>query len=375
MRCENFPDGFILRFQNFCIFATAICRFCIHPIIFVMEYNCKQDHLQVKDCDRRMKLKKFLKDWTLPVSMIIGAVSYLTLAHIPYIIPWKPLMNQMVSVVQPLLLFCMLFLTFCKVRPQDLRIKPWHGWILLLQCGLFGMLSSVLIQMPDNHWRTVVESGMLCLICPTATAAAVVTSKLDGDAGTLTTYTILINLAVALLVPAIIPLIHPNPDFTFWRSFLLIICKVFPLLFCPFLLAMLLRWISPHTIELLTRMKDAPFYLWAVSLSLAIAVTTKTIVHSNCPLLYEVCIALISLASCVLQFSVGRWVGSKYNDKVSAAQATGQKNTVFAIWMGYTFLTPITSLAGGFYSIWHNVYNSFQLYRKERKNNLSGKKI
>lgn len=314
-----------------------------------------------------MKLIKFLKDWTLPVSMIFGGVSYLILAHIPYINPWKPIMNQTVSIVQPLLLFCMLFLTFCRVKPQDLKFRMWHIWILLFQCGLFALLTWILIHMSDSHWQVVIEAGMICMICPTATAAAVVTSKLGGDAGSLTTYTILINFMVAILVPAVVPLIHPNPDLTFWRSFLMIISRVFPLLFCPFLLAMLVRCISPRILEWFTKKKDAPFYLWAVSLSLAIAVTTKIIVHSDCPIFYQAGIAIISLVACILQFSVGRYTGGRYDDKISAAQATGQKNTVFAIWMGYTFMTPITSLAGGFYSIWHNVYNSYQLYRKEKK--------
>jgi BASS family bile acid:Na+ symporter len=39
----------------------------------------------------------------------------------------------------------------------------------------------------------------------------------------------------------------------------------------------------------------------------------------------------------------------------------GQKNTVFAIWLGYTFMTPETAIVGGLYSIWHNIYNSWQL--------------
>ncbi|MCI6725792.1 MAG: transporter, partial [Bacteroidales bacterium] len=48
----------------------------------------------------------------------------------------------------------------------------------------------------------------------------------------------------------------------------------------------------------------------------------------------------------------------------ASCQALGQKNTVFAIWMGYTFLTPVSSLAGGFYSIWHNIFNAWQLDRQ-----------
>lgn len=67
------------------------------------------------------------------------------------------------------------------------------------------------------------------------------------------------------------------------------------------------------------------------------------------------------------QFAIGRTLGKKYDEPLSAGQAAGQKNTIFAIWMSYTFLTPVTSLAGGFYSVWHNIYNSYQLYQK-RKN-------
>ncbi|MDD6943968.1 MAG: transporter, partial [Muribaculaceae bacterium] len=61
----------------------------------------------------------------------------------------------------------------------------------------------------------------------------------------------------------------------------------------------------------------------------------------------------------------GRKIGDRYNDTITAGQAFGQKNTVLAIWMGYTFFTPITSIVGGFYSIWHNIVNSYQLYRHE----------
>ena len=72
----------------------------------------------------------------------------------------------------------------------------------------------------------------------------------------------------------------------------------------------------------------------------------------------------------VLQFYVGKKVGRKYDDTISAGQALGQKNTVLAIWMGYTFFTPVTAVAAGFYSVWHNVFNSYQLYlkRKEEEN-------
>ncbi|MBR6287668.1 MAG: transporter, partial [Bacteroidaceae bacterium] len=68
-----------------------------------------------------------------------------------------------------------------------------------------------------------------------------------------------------------------------------------------------------------------------------------------------------------LQYAIGKVIGSHYGDRISAGQALGQKNTVFAIWMGYTFLSPVTAMAGGFYSIWHNIVNSYQLYKKRNE--------
>ena len=95
--------------------------------------------------------------------------------------------------------------------------------------------------------------------------------------------------------------------------------------------------------------------------------TTRTIIHAEMPIVYQIGVALISLVCCALQFYFGKKIGWKYNDSITAGQALGQKNTVFAIWMGFTFFTPITSIAGGFYSVWHNIVNSYQLYEKRKK--------
>ena len=302
-----------------------------------------------------------LKRQTLPLAMLAGAAGYFIYVSIPALDGTHALAAHFISVVQPLLIFAMLFLTFCKIRPSDLRLCRWHAWLLFFQGGLFLLGALWLRQMPVTPWRIVAEGGLLCIICPTATAAAVVTRKLGGDAGSLTAYTILVNLMVALLVPALVPLIHPSSDMDFWRAFLSIVSKVFPLLFGPFLLATLLRWMRPKWVEWFCRFRDLSFYLWAVALALAIGVTVKSIVHTTCPWQYQAGIAAVSLLACILQFAFGHYVGKKYHDTISATQACGQKNTVFAIWMGYTFMTPVTSIAGGFYSVWHNLWNSWQL--------------
>lgn len=101
------------------------------------------------------------------------------------------------SFLTPYLIFTMLLLTFCKVSPHDLKPKPLHAWLLLIQIA--GALAAYLLLYRFN--KIVAEGVMVCIICPTATAAAVITSKLGGSAASLTTYTLLGNIGAAIAVP------------------------------------------------------------------------------------------------------------------------------------------------------------------------------
>ncbi|MDP4186238.1 MAG: bile acid:sodium symporter [Bacteroidota bacterium] len=313
-----------------------------------------------------MKVMKFLRDWTLPISMLTGLLGYILYVHLPFLDSTHETALHLVGIIQPALIFTMLFLSFCKVNPKELRLQRWHGWLMLVQAGSFALLSLLLIIFPNIPAHVVIEGAMICMICPTATAAVVITDKLGGNATTLTSYTIISNLVAAIVAPLLLPMVHPIAGLTFFKSFCLILSKVFPLLICPFLAACVVRTFFPSLHRKLLLAKDLAFYLWAVALAIAIAVTVRALVHSDVSLMYEIGIGVISLICCLLQFYVGRNIGHQYDDVISAGQGLGQKNTVFAIWMGYTFLTPITAVAGGFYSVWHNTINSYQLYRKRQ---------
>lgn len=323
----------------------------------------------------------------LPIAMLTGASGYLLYHILPE--PFHcagPFLSGAIDFMQPLLIFSMLFLTFCRIEPKDLKPHRWHWWLLLIQgltfTGLGFLALWIMKGLPGDFQDKVVliESAMLCLICPTATAAAVVTRKLGGDVAGITTYTVLINLVTAVLVPLVVPMIHPMQGMDFWTAFSVIVAKIFPLLIFPCLAAWLVRYLAPRIHKTLLQVPDLAFYLWAVALTLAITVTTKAIVHSSMSVDLLMGMAFISLVCCALQFFVGRFVGSRYKPgrpdvssevenrgkavrTVTAGQALGQKNTVFAIWMGYTFMTPETAIVGGLYSIWHNIYNSWQLYK------------
>lgn len=308
---------------------------------------------------------QFIKNWTLPLAMLVGILAYCGFTNIPLLIEVKPYCLKIVSYLTPSLIFAQLLLTFCKVDTSDLLPKVWHVWLLLFQIiGCFVVVAVIeLVPMP-MLWKEAGEGVMICLICPTATAAAVVTGKLGGNAASLTTYTLFSNLAAALVVPLLFPLVEPHSDLTFAVAFLRILGKVFPLLLCPFILSVILRRYFKNVHTCLLGMKDAAFYLWAIALSIVMAQTCKSVIDGDATLFDKMAIALGALLICCIQFAFGKIIGGYYGDRISGGQALGQKNTVLAIWMAVTYLNPLSAIAPGSYVVWQNTINSWQLWKK-----------
>lgn len=292
---------------------------------------------------------KFLKNWTLPVAMLIGAIGY-------------PLFMSL-SFLTPFLIFAMLLLTFCKISPHELKLKPLHIWLLLIQ--ILGSLAVYLLLYRFN--KIVAEGVMVCIICPTATSAAVITSKLGGNTASLTTYTLIGNIGAAIAVPVFFPLIEAHPDISFWESFFVILRKVFPLLILPFILAWVLQKLLPKVHCKLLGYHELAFYLWAFSLAIVTAQTLSSLINNPADGFTEIMIALGALVACCLQFFLGKTIGSVYNDRISGGQALGQKNTILAIWMAHTYLNPLSSVAPGSYVLWQNIINSWQLWKKRKR--------
>ena len=191
-------------------------------------------------------MMRFLRDWTLPIAMAAGAGGYFLFHYAGFLSPLKPAVWTAVDILTPSLIFIQLFLTFCKIDLKDMRLTGWHWVILAFQAISALVMASVLIFVPMNEvYCEIFEGAMVCLICPTATAAAVVTDKLGGNAARITVYNLMSNILAAVFVPVVFPLIEVRAVSGFFPAFLKILSKVFPLLICPFLLAVLLRYVWP----------------------------------------------------------------------------------------------------------------------------------
>ena len=313
-----------------------------------------------------MNFHKFLRTWSLPIAMAGGVIMYLLYTNIPLFDGTHGFVSSVLAVVQPGLIFAMLFVTFCKVNIKELKPSKWHLWLLAFQLLSFIAISLSIAIVPDmpETLRVLLEAAMMCLMCPTATAAAVITARLGGNSASLISYTMQINIAVALVAPLFLALSHPVEGMSLVSSFMLIMGKVFPLLLLPLLCSEIVRRLLPrlHAV-LVTKGRNLPFYLWLVALSLAIAMTSRAIAHSSLSIWVMAGIAAVSLVCCIVQFAFGRFIGRRNGEVIAGGQSLGQKNTVFAIWFACTFLTPVTAIAGGFYSLWHNLVNTWQLYK------------
>ena len=296
---------------------------------------------------------------------MLGISLYFLYRWLDILHPYGHMLNVAASEGQRVVIAFLLFFQFVKISPHDLKIYRWHVYALLFQVLSF-LGFALLLPHFSGVPLILLECAMLCLVCPTASAAGVITDKLGGSLAGTVTYLALINTAATLLIPLVIPVIKPSADLGFWNYVGHLAMKVFPVLVLPGALAWLIRYTTHKLQRVLMRWSRYSFYIWGVGLTLAMLLSTRALVLSNLKL-GDVClIVLVSLAACAVQFALGRSFGNKNveGESITAGQALGQKNTGFLIWLGYNYLTPVTSVAGGLYAIWQNLFNSWQLYRR-----------
>ena len=290
-----------------------------------------------------------LKSILMPVAMVIGALLCRPLAMVE---SWTG------GALTPSLIAAMLFITFCKVDIRAMRLSTIHIWMLAVQ--FLGSIAVYHIVEP-LFGDILAEGAMICVLAPIAMAAVVIGGMLGANVTTMVTYSLICNLATALLAPMIL---HSYGNGT--CTFAEIIGRVAPTLLAPFAVAQLLRWIKPKAAEWVSAHSSLSFYLWLISLILVLGRTTAFIIDTEADITIEIGLAAIALVLCLSQFAIGRTLGRMLGDTVAGGQAVGQKNTILAVWMSLNFLNPIASIAPTAYIIWQNFVNSYQIYRHEK---------
>lgn len=314
-----------------------------------------------------MSFIRFLKDWTLPVAIAVGSVSYLTFRFVPCLDTAGENISRVVDIVFPFTVFLTLLVTFIKVDFHQMRPHRWQIWTQAAQLTLV-VLAAGLVFLSDNdiEQKLLLESMLTCVIAPAASASPVVTGKLGGNISTMTAYVLVSAFFSSLLIPTVFPLLEPSPRLSFFSAFLVILQKVAIVLLLPLALGWLIQHKAPQVQKWVATHPDLGFYCWSFSLAITSGITVKNIFNASVSPALLIWVALFSLAICWIQFAIGRAIGSRFGEKVNSGQAMFQKNTALAIWVSYMYLHPVASLGAGCYVVWQNIINSLELWHFRR---------
>ena len=293
-----------------------------------------------------------IKSYVLPIAIVLGLLLHDYCAAF--------------SVVVPYIVFTILLLTFSAVDIKKLRFKPMFIWIILFQVvvslGGYALLRLL-------HVNEIIAEGVLIgVLCPVAASVAVVSTMLGADRNTVTSYSVIGNLMVSLVAPIYFSFIGVNQDMPFFASFLHILRRIGLVIELPFFIALALQLCIPKANKFLSRYKGLAFYLWAVALFLTLGQTIHFIFLNGKGNWNSILwLGISALLFCIIQFGLGKWIGHKYGDTIAGGQLLGQKNSAMGIWMANHYLHPLAAVFLAFYSVYQNLFNSWQLWRHDKK--------
>lgn len=318
-----------------------------------------------------MKVLSFFRKFALPCSLVLGALGYLIFANVPFLQPLGDSVGPRLVELMPVVLFALLYVTFCKIEIKEMKPKAWHFVLQLIRTSLALLMVIAICLFGKNYEaKVILEGAFICFICPTAAAVAVVTEKLGGSIGSLTTYTVIANIFTMIIIPSLFPMVEKEADVSFLYMSMMVFRNVTTVLVVPLLLALLSRKFLPRFVDKVKSVKDLGFYMWCFNLTILMGETLRNFLHATVSGWILALLLIVPLAVCLVQFAIGKAVGRHWDASISAGQALGQKNTIVGIWLTLTFLNPLAAVAPGAYVVWQNLVNGWQLWYKEKYGKL-----
>lgn len=318
-----------------------------------------------------MKVFSFFRKFALPCSLVLGALGYLIFANVPFLQPLGDAVGPRLVELMPVVLFALLYVTSCKIEIKEMKPKAWHFVLQLIRTSLALLMVIAICLFGKNYEaKVILEGAFICFICPTAAAVAVVTEKLGGSIGSLTTYTVIANIFTMIIIPSLFPMVEKGADVSFLYMSMMVFRNVTTVLVVPLLLALLSRKFLPRFVDKVKSVKDLGFYMWCFNLTILMGETLRNFLHATVSGWILALLLIVPLVVCLVQFAIGKAVGRHWDASISAGQALGQKNTIVGIWLTLTFLNPLAAVAPGAYVVWQNLVNGWQLWYKEKYGRL-----
>lgn len=288
------------------------------------------------------------KSLVLPIAIVIGLLGH-------------SLWGKMLPVV-PYVIFSILTFAFASIDLRKLRPTKLDLWLVAFQAVVSIALYWLGSKVFGNE--IVGEGLMMGVLCPVASSVTVVAAMLGAARKRTISYTIVGNLLVSLIAPVYISLTEHHSNVNMFEAMFTIFTHIASVIALPFFLVLFIQLFIPRVSAFLGRYNGISFYLWAIALLLTLGNTIDFIFKDGGKhTMMIVTLAALSIPVCILQFGVGRLIGSRFGDYVAGGQCLGQKNTAMGIWITNSYLDPLASVLTACYSVCQNLWNSWQIYR------------
>ena len=275
------------------------------------------------------------------------------------------------SVYIQYLLMAMLFFAFLDINIQTQSFHKGVIWVVLANITV--AFSAYWILRPIN--LNLALAAFITGIAPTAIAAPVIISFIQGQVEYVVSAVLLSNVVMSFILPVALPFVVGDVvQISVWQ----VLKPVLVTMFAPLILAQVSKILPAKTQSMIRNGKKISFPLWLLALFIMCAKAAdflrndvtlsqprtlpSVIVRPH----FGIVIAVISLIICILDFSVGAMLGGEHF-RLESSQSLGQKNNSFVIWIALTFINPLVAMGPTFYILYHNIYNSWQIYRFEKR--------
>jgi bile acid:Na+ symporter, BASS family len=283
---------------------------------------------------------------SLVVTMLIGAL-----------LPQASALSFMVQY----LLMVMLFFAFLDIEVNPKNFHKGVLWVLLANLAVAFAAYEVFSRFSADLGL----AAFITAIAPTAISSTVIVSFIEGRVDFMVAAVLLTNITMALVVPIALPfVVGATIPITTWD----VLQPVLITMFAPLILARLVAHLPQNTQSVIRSGKRFSFPLWILNLFIISAKASDFVLRENSSSLVVLGqIAIVSFIICVVNFGLGALLGGRRYWQESS-QALGQKNNSFSIWVALTFISPLAAMGPTFYVLYHNLYNTWQIYRFEKRN-------
>lgn len=261
------------------------------------------------------------------------------------------------------LLMFMFFAVCLQLRPT-LRSLHWTQAANIIYCYALAFTLWLLLRQAGHP--DLALALFFTAITPTATSAPVIVNLLGGNVEYATSAFFTSNLCIFLSLPVALPAVVGN---TTPGVAMEMLQRILAITLMPLLAAAVMRLcLREKAIKTGKFLSPYTFYAWVIVIILVAANASsffrQELGNPTLTSLTITFIALLTLAVCALNFTVGKWLGVK-SFPLECSQALGQKNTSFTIYLALTYVHPVAALGPTCYVLWHNAWNAWQIYKHQ----------